>query len=146
MKKAQIPQYAIASKAVAARHHFQGEVKISHLTRLAPQLADATGALDVELTAGKDRAGSPAVSGTIKGVLTLVCQRSEHPFQWVCDLKTDLRLVETDAEEKALLAEAEPYRVEDDRLPLRELVEDEILLSLPMLPKCEDPDCAERLK
>src|SRR3546814_8193390 len=49
----------------------------------------------------------------------------------------DLRLVETEEEEQAVLHEADPYLVQDDRLPLREIVEDEILLALPMLPRCE---------
>jgi uncharacterized protein len=146
MKPAAIPQYAIASKAIAAGQRFRGTVLLNHLTRLAPQLADRTGNLDVDLAAEKDRAGAPWLKGTIKGVLKLTCQRGEHPFDWPCDLETALRLVSSDAEEKRLLADCEPYRVEDDRLPLRELVEDEVLLALPMLPKCEDPDCLGRLK
>lgn len=146
MKTPQIPQYAIASKAVATGQRFKGQVLLSHLGRLAPLLLDKTGALDVDLAAEKDRAGQQWVKGTIKGQLTLECQRGEHPFDWPCDLKTELRLVFSDAEEKKVLAEAEPYRVEDDRLPLRELVEDEVLLALPMHPKCENPDCAGKLQ
>jgi uncharacterized protein len=144
MKAAAIPQYAVASKAVAASQHFRGTVLLSHLTRLAPQLAAKAGSLDVDLTAEKDRAGAPWLKGSIKGILKLTCQRGEHPFDWSCDLQTALRLVTSDAEEKRLLAACEPYRVEDDRLPLRELVEDEVLLALPMLPKCENPDCIRK--
>lgn len=142
MKTSAIPQYATASKALAAGQRFRGTVLLNHLTRLAPQLADSTGTLDVDLWAEKDRAGAPWLKGTIKGVLKLICQRGEHLFDWPCGIETALRLVSSDAEEKKLLADCEPYRVEDDRLPLRDLVEDEILLALPMLPKCEDPGCA----
>ena len=144
MKPAAIPQYAIASRAIAASQRFRGAVQLAQLPRLAAQLADKQGALDVDLTADKDRAGAHWLKGTIQGELTLTCQRSDHPFQWAVDLHPELRLVYSDAEEKKLLAAAEPYRVEDDRLPLRDLVEDEILLALPMLPKCPDEDCAQR--
>src|SRR3546814_6525071 len=56
---------------------------------------------------------------------------------WPLQIDIDLRLVETEEEEQAVLHEADPYLVQDDRLPLREIVEDEILLALPMLPRCE---------
>lgn len=146
MKTASIPLHASAAKAIAAGQRFRGTVLLAQMSRLAPQLADKTGTLEVDLTAEKDRAGAPWLKGSIKGKLSLVCQRGSHPFDWPCELETDLRLVSSDAEEKRLLAGCEPYRVEDDRLPLRELVEDEVLLALPMFPKCEDPDCAGHLK
>lgn len=144
MKPASLPVHASASKAVAAGQRFRGTVLLAQLGRLAPQLADKTGTLDVDLAAEKDRAGAPWLKGSIKGVLHLECQRGGHPFDWSCELETALRLVSTDAEEKRLLADFEPYRVEDDRLPLRELVEDEVLLALPMFPRCTDPECAKR--
>jgi uncharacterized protein len=43
----------------------------------------------------------------------------------------------SEAEERSALADAEPLLVEDDRLPLRQIVEEEVLLALPMLPRCE---------
>lgn len=144
MKAALIPQYALASKAVASNQRFKGVIPVAQMTRLAPQLAERTGQVDVDLAAEKDRAGSQWVLGRLSGTLKLTCQRGDHPFDWPFAIESRLRLVYSDAEEKKLLAEVEPYRVEDDRLPLRELVEDEILLALPMLPKCDDPDCASR--
>lgn len=145
MKPAAIPQHASASKAIAAGQHFRGAIQLSQMPRLADQLAERSGSLTVDLLAAKDKGGAPWLKGTIRGVLQLTCQRGLHPFAWNCDLAPALRLVTTDAEEKRLLADCEPYRVEEDRLPLRELVEDEVLLALPMLPRCENPDCAEHL-
>ena len=140
-----IPQYATASRAVAGRQRFQGSVPLVQLTRLSPQLADRSGALDVDLEAGKDETGHPSLRGTIRGELTLMCQRGLHPFAWRCDLAPVLALVESETEEKKVLASGEPYLVENDRLPLRDLVEDEVLLALPMMPRCDDPDCLGRL-
>jgi uncharacterized protein len=99
----------------------------------------------VDLQAEKDRQGQSWLRGAIRGELRLTCQRGLHPFTWVCDLTPALRLVESEADEKRVMQEAEPYRVEDDRLPLRELVEEEVLLALPIVPRCDDPDCVERL-
>ncbi|NKF22482.1 YceD family protein [Solimonas marina] len=92
--------------------------------------------LDVALEAGKSH-GRQMLSGTIDGELTLRCQRCEGPMPWTLHVDVDLRLVETEEEEAAALHEADPYLVQDDSLPLQEVVEDEILLALPMLPRCE---------
>jgi len=37
------------------------------------------------------------------------------------------------------------WLVQADRLPLHELIEDELLLALPLAPRCEKPDCAAGL-
>jgi uncharacterized protein len=140
-----LPLHASASRALATRQHFRGTVPLAQLPRLAALMADAAGALDVELEAAKD-GGASWLRGTIRGVLSLTCQRGLHPFPWTCDAQMALRLVASEAEEARVLKESEPYLVQDDRLPLRELVEDEVLLALPMTPRCDDPDCVRRLE
>lgn len=141
-----IPKHVAAAKAIAARQRFAGPVPVAQLPRLVAQLADREGALDVELEAGKDAAGLAWLRGGIRGELMLTCQRGLHPFAWPCAVDTQLRLVGSEAEEEKAMKEAEAHLVEDDRLPLRDIVEDEVLLALPMQPRCEDPDCLKRLK
>jgi uncharacterized protein len=139
-----IPAHVSATRALASGQQFRGALPLSQLPRLAAQVADRDGSLDVELRAEK-AAGGAWLRGAIRGELTLTCQRGLHPFGWRCNLRPALRLVTSEAEEQRLLKDAEPYLVQDDRLPLRELVEDEVLLALPMMPRCDDPDCVERL-
>lgn len=141
-----IPRYVAASKAVATRQRYVGTVPLAQMPRLAAQLADNTGQLDVELEAGKDAAGRPALRGAIRGELSLTCQRGLHPFPWPCRVETALRLVSSEAEEEKAMAEADTHLVVDDQLPLRDIVEDEVLLALPMMPRCDDPGCLKRLK
>lgn len=143
--RAGIPKQVSAQRALSGRQRFTGDLALSQLPRLAVQLADTEGALQVDLTAEKDRAGS-WLRGTITGDLQLVCQRGLHPMPWTCELKPELRLVHSEADEEKYLKDSEPYLIQDDVLPLRDLVEDEVLLALPMLPRCEDPDCGGRLQ
>ena len=140
-----IPRQVSATKAIAARQRFTGTLQLSHLPRLVAQLADPAGGLEVDLEAARDRLGAVWLSGEISGELSLTCQRGLHPFNWRCALKPQLRLVASEAEEERVLKDCEPYLVQDDVLPLRELVEDEVLLALPMMPRCDDPDCLKRL-
>jgi len=141
-----IPKQVSADRAISARQRFSGSLPLAQLPRLAAQLADNSGSLEVEFEAGKDASGAAWLGGEVRGTLRLTCQRGLHPFDWGCAVKTRLRLVSSEVEEARVLKDSEPYRVQDDVLPVRELVEDEVLLALPIAPRCDDPDCVERLK
>lgn len=141
-----IPARVLASRALAGGQHYAGLLPFKQLPRLAALLADRAGGLQVDLQAQREGAGEAWLRGRIQGTLALTCQRGLHPFEWPCTLPVALRLVSSEAEEERLLKDYEPYLVQDDRLPLRELVEDEVLLALPMQPRCEDLHCVERLK
>lgn len=141
-----IPKQVSASKALAARQRFAGSLPFAQLPRLAAQLAGKEGALEVDLATAKDKAGAAWLDGEIRGELSLTCQRGLHPFTWSCHLEPRLMLVSSEAEEERVMKASEPYLIQDDQLPLRELVEEEVLLALPMMPRCDDLGCVERLK
>jgi len=140
-----IPLRVKASQAVSRREAFSGSVPLAKLPRLAASLAETTGTLQVELQATRDEEGQDWLHGEIRGHLPLTCQRGLHAFNWNCDVALSLCLVENESDEERLLKECESYLVRDDELPLRDLVEEEVLLALPMMPRCDDPDCARRL-
>ena len=140
-----IPLRVKASQAASRHEAFAGSVPLAKLPRLAASLVEDSGALQVELQATRDGEGQDWLHGEIRGRLPLTCQRGLHEFDWNCDVALSLALVGSEAEEEQLLKDTESYLVEDDELPLRDLVEDEVLLALPMTPRCEDPDCVNRL-
>lgn len=131
-----IPRNVRATAAVVQRQAYRGEVPLRSLERLRLALADDAGVLSAELQAEKSR-GREMLEGTIDGVLVLRCQRCEQPLPWTLHVDVSLRLVHTEEEEEAVLHETDPYLVQDDSLPLQDIVEDEVLLALPMLPRCE---------
>lgn len=140
-----IPLRVSASQAVSRREAFSGSVPLAKLSRVAAIVAESAGSLQVELQATRDEEGQDWLHGEIRGRLPMTCQRGLHPFEWDCDVALSLCLVKTEAEEERRLKECEAYRVQDDVLPLRDLVEEEVLLALPVAPRCEDPDCLKRL-
>jgi uncharacterized protein len=140
-----IPLRVKASQAVSRREAFAGSLPLARLPRLAASLAESSGSLQVELQATRDEEGQDWLHGEIRGRLPLTCQRGLHAFDWDCDVALSLALVGSEAEEQKLLKDSESYLVQDDELPLRDLVEDEVLLALPMMPRCDDPDCVRRL-
>lgn len=131
-----VPQTVRVTAAMAQRQAYRGDVPFGSLPRLRAALAHGDGALQVDLQAGKER-GRERLRGTVSGELPLQCARCEQVFNWPLDTTLDVCLVHSEEEEQAVLHDTDPYLVADDSLPLRELVEDETLLALPMLPRCE---------
>jgi uncharacterized protein len=139
-----IPQQVSADKALTNGQSYAGTVALSQLPRLKAVVARADAELEVELQAERDKRGA-WLRGAIRGRIPLSCQRGLHEFEWPCELEVELRLVRTEAEETKLLKQYEPFLVQDDVLPLHDLVEEEVLLALPIVPRCDDPGCAARL-
>jgi uncharacterized protein len=132
----QLPNYAPAETAIQREAQFTGAILVERLPRLVASLASAAGTLDVRFQVGNEIARPPFLRGEIRGELQLTCQRCLEIFDWPLQAKVDLRLVRSEAEEARWLQDYEPYLIEDDRLHLHEMVEDEVLLALPLSPRC----------
>lgn len=117
-----------------------GSVAIADLARVADVLADGAGLLQCELRGGRDGEGKPFLDLRIVGSLHLRCQRCLSALPFALDIDSRLMLVapgDTWPDEE--LADDGPDAIEASReqavLPL---IEDEILLALPVAPRHED--------
>ncbi|WP_169577570.1 YceD family protein [Sinimarinibacterium sp. CAU 1509] len=132
-----IPHEVRASVAVTQEQHFCGDLPLAAMPRLSEALADDAQSVSVDLMADT-RSGWPRLHGSLSGTLQLQCLRCDRVYAWPLNAQLDLRLVESEADEDSdSIGSADPYWARADRLPLRELVEEEVLLALPMLPRCE---------
>lgn len=131
-----IPLKIRVSTAVVRREHYVGDLALSTLPKLSGLLADDASVMQVDLLACKIM-GLPALTGVMEGALHLECRRCDRPYQTALRHELDLRLVSSEEEEQRLMQDCEPYWVQDDELALRDLLEDELLLALPMLPRCD---------
>jgi len=131
-----IPARIRVSSAAAQAERYDGDLPLKSLPRLVELLADAGGTLRVSLQA-QSREGHVALQGALGGALPLLCKRCGKSYDWPLQAEVDWRLVADEASERALMQDFEPLLVEDDELQLREAIEDEVLLCLPMLPRCE---------
>ena len=114
-----------------------GTFKPDALERLADALADGRGELRYRITARLDPQRRKVVSCIIEGFVFLTCQTSLEPFRH--DVAIDDRLVLVDSESELPSIEeeddTEDYLVADEPLDIRDLVEDAVLLALPMVPR-----------
>lgn len=139
-------------KAADGRRSFQGTMPVRRMQRLTPMLAPENGGSargapvhwpDVAFSArfGYDEQGTVIVDLRVEAELPLVCQRSLEPYVERIVRRSRLAVIETVAEQDRLPDDYEPVLVESGRLALVDLVEDELLLGLPQVPR--NPAVAE---
>lgn len=121
---------------------FSGVVEISALTRLSEMLQDTAGVVEADVSFEKE-GRSPTIKGNVKADLKLECQTCLG--QVVLSINKDFKLGFVMSLEQAdrLPSDCEPFIMEDEKVSLFDLIEDEVLLALPDIPK-HDYDCAKR--
>jgi uncharacterized protein len=130
--------YLIHPERVSARPlAFKGTFAPADLERLEGAIADARGELRYEITAVLDRQRRKTLSCIIEGFVFLICQNTLEAFRHEISIRDRLILVDDESglppvEEEG---EDEDYVVADEPLDIRDLVEDAVLLSLPMIPR-----------
>ncbi len=142
------PLFGVVNTAVFTRQKQTVEASIApaSLPRLRETLVFPEGELkcriEGRLLTRPDGSQQQGVRCIITGWVTLQCQTTLKPLRH--PLNIDRRLVLFDAESAMPPLEDEPddedYVVAGQELDLRGLVEDEVILDLPMFPRCADSD------
>src|SRR5262249_52141766 len=116
---------------------FEGTVAVDDLPRLRELVARPEGGIRYTVTARRDAQGRKVVSCIIEGFFFPPCQRSLEEFRHGVSIDDRLVLVEREAELPPIEEEsdAEDYMVADGPLAVPDLVEDAVLLALPMVPR-----------
>ena len=114
----------------------RGTIPVADLGRLQDVLYSSEGMIEYTLSGGSDEQGNPVLDGTIKCMLRLKCQRCFEGLDYLLDLAPRFALVEDEQGFGDLAEEAESVDLirAEPELDVLALVEDEILLSLPMSP------------
>ena len=124
---------------LAAGHgRLDGELKLAALPRLAALLEHAGGMVSVALALGVDEQGLRFVEGLLQTEVELICQRCLGPLRLPLEVTVSLALVRTEAEAACLPDQREPLLVTGTDLAVADLVEDELLLALPQIPRHRD--------
>jgi DUF177 domain-containing protein len=128
----------------AAGTDLAGEIDARSLPRAADQLAAGSDAAPIawRISGGHDAARRPSLTVRLDGAVPLICQRCLQPFVATVAQQTDLLLARDEAELAQLDAEDTEVVLANTTLDPRNLVEDELLLSLPLSPRHDEEACA----
>ena len=112
-----MPEVLDAWRMVAARRGFEGSLPLSSMSRLRDALCDDEGVVRYEIEFDRDALQVPYVEVRIDAALPLVCQRTLQRFLQPVQVVQRLGLLP-----------------EDGMLRPAELVEDELILAVPVVP------------
>ena len=104
------------------------------MTRLASGLAATDGEVEYELDFDKDLAGVSGVRVRAKTALPLICQRSLEKFDYPVAIDAKLGFIVNEEDEAALPAGYEPLLLDAAGLRPADVIEDELILALPVFP------------
>ena len=139
----------MSARIVIDAHNFvrftrslHGKITLDEFTRLKDYLADSQGELEYKINGSLDENDKSILQVIIKGEINLLCQRCLGKLAHELNLKSTLFLAENE-KELSYLDENESVEgiLAISDIDIIELIEDEIILSLPISPRHRENDC-----
>jgi uncharacterized protein len=137
----EIDPIALAQK----EENLAGQIPLSGMKRLSEILSQTQGVAKVNLKFQKDAEGRPVIQGKIELSAEMLCQRCNEPVEYPLSISVSLSPITHEKQAAQLPSRYEPLVTHGERVALIELVEDEIILNLPMIPKHEEENCPVEL-
>ena len=106
---------------------------VPELPRLVAGLAGQAGQVEAQFSFHEVQ-GFPALEGALAAQVEVICQRCLEVFLLPMAAELKLAFVGSEEDEAEVPADFEAVVLQDLRLSLRDLVEDELLLSFPLVP------------
>ena len=130
---------------VRKAQEFRDIIPLLRFSRLGEILADTDGSLEITLNGRAGEFGKPVLHLEVRGELKLICQRCLDSFEYPLDVAADFVIVTSEdaipSPDSDEYDDEVDYLVAETQMPVIGLVEDEILLTLPLAPKHPDGLC-----
>ena len=120
----------------------QGELEVAALTRLHDSLSDFGGCLAYRIRGAIGERKRPELRVEVDGDLSLRCQRCLEVLPYRVELRSLLEFVDSDSDltQEELEDDSRDYLPVQKALDVAGLIEDELILALPSVPR--HTDCA----
>jgi len=119
----------------------KGIIPIKDMTRLCPSLGSDEGQAKVNVAFGVDEQGTRFMRGDYSAHLVLQCQRCMETFENEVSGDLLLGLVTTEEAIDELPKNYDAVVVKDNSLIIQDVIEDELILSLPIVPMHNIENC-----
>lgn len=135
-----LPERIHPARLALEHTRLSGRIPLSAMPRLLECLQPPAGKANavVELEFSNDSDARTLIRGHAHTRVSLRCQRCLEPVDWPLDARFSLALVHSDDEAAALPDDYEPLLWPGESGSLAELVEDELLLAMPAVPRHAD--------
>ena len=135
---AQLKLFNFAKKEVS----LSGQYQISDLPRISEIASNKSDKINTNLSFYLDNDKTPCIDGIISLDVVLACQRCIGELPISLKVNFNLAFVSNEKLGEELDSHYEIYVTEEEELSTQDLICDEILLSIPMVPT-HDYDCVE---
>ncbi|MFK5985401.1 MAG: YceD family protein [Pseudomonadota bacterium] len=145
-----LPQHIDYIRYTDAKNRLQGDFPLSTCMRLAELISPEMGLLikqksaieehhiHIELEFGVDEVANRFVMGSVTCKLLLTCQRCMQPIEHIVAIDLALAFIKKRSDEQDIAGLYDSFYIESsDPVNLFALIEDEIILSLPLIAKHE---------
>lgn len=140
-----VEPYRLAANA----ERLEGELPLNDMSRLADVIGQQEGNCHAQLDFAVDTQRQRYIKGWAKARVMMPCLRCMQPMPVMLDCSILLGMVTDESLAARLPREYDPLVVDQERLELLSVIEDELLLSLPQAVYHDDSECAvsrDRLK
>ncbi|RVU29376.1 hypothetical protein EOE65_16535 [Neptunomonas marina] len=134
MSYGNLPKIIDPRKLAEREVRIAGQVKAEKMPRLASYLCQGEDEISVDLLFSLDELRIRTITGSAEGHVHMTCQRCLDPVE--VDVKAEFNLAIAFNEERAkqLPRYYDPLIVEEEDIELLPIVEEELILSLPLVP------------
>lgn len=137
----EVPEYVDVRKAIDQHLRVEATLPVSVLPRFVDYLSDSDGSVEVRLRFSRGESGRRIISGEIDSRVNVVCQRCLDVAQEDVQDQFCLAVVKSEEAAKELPAEIDPWISEDGKIALRELIEEQLILSMPIVSYHPEGQC-----
>jgi len=129
------PDWVSPGRAAEGKREFSGTIALAKMKRLAALLVDASGDAFFVAAFRSDMDKHVIIDLQVEAALPLVCQASLEGYDEQVRRRSELVVIDDENEQADLQDSYEPVLTENGRLAIASLVEDELLLGLPQIPR-----------
>ncbi len=129
------PDWISPERAADGKRVFSGTVPLTRMKRLVPLLVSADGDASFIAAFRRDMDKRTIIDLQVEASLSLICQASLEVYDEQVKRRCDLVVIDDDSEQGEIPENYEPVKTEQGRLAIASLVEEELLLGLPQVPR-----------
>ena len=141
MSYEQLPKKIDPIKFVTLETSLSGTINLEDMTRLSACIEGGDPLVDADLSFYRSEQGFRIIEGSCRAQVNLLCQRCLEPTGVPLEAKIALVIVSDDERAKKLPKQYDALILQEAPISLAEMVEEELLLCLPSVPRHLDEQC-----
>ncbi len=126
-------------KEVSRGGYFEGKIEAGDLSRLSEFLLPDAAKISVEFNFNQSEYDLPVVEGRLEACLKVECQRCLKTME--IPLEIDFKLLVNAGDDLVARSSLDSVYCEDGKIDIFEVVEDELILGLPLVTMHDDLTC-----